>query len=261
MSEINSSNRPLPYTGIPSATKRVPLDVDRVAVESLEIALQSIYEFRKPNFPVQFHTILTSDDDDAAIGKIIEQQKRLPVPSFILRRTNMQLAADYLNTYVMQKYGYRIGITKDKHHVITVFPTKIIYSMSVTLATDNFDILDHWIKSLMAYCRNEIVLGHVELTDPVYRFQTRGKFTENYDCPPLTKTDNFSGFLHNVSLDLSTYICDLEYVPTIGSVTFDPIVIPDTPSWNAAVNKITKAGEHDPWKIFQPESIIPNYVL
>jgi hypothetical protein len=131
MSEINQTNRPLPYTGIPSATKRVPLDVDRVAVESLEVALQSIYEFRKPNFPVQFHTILTSDDDDAAIGKIIEQNKKFPVPAFILRRTNIQLAQDFLNNYVMLKYGYNIGITKDKHHVITVFPTKVTYSMSV----------------------------------------------------------------------------------------------------------------------------------
>jgi hypothetical protein len=231
MSEINQTNRPLPYTGIPSATKRVPLDVDRVAVESLEVALQSI---------------LTSDDDDAAIGKIIEQNKKFPVPAFILRRTNIQLAQDFLNNYVMLKYGYNIGITKDKHHVITVFPTKVTYSMSVTLATDNFDIVDHWIKALMAYCRNELVLGHVELDDPVYRFQTRGKFTENYDYPPLTKGDNFTGFMHNVSLDLSTYICDLEYVPTIGTIIFDPVITPDIDSYNKFVNPVTKAGQFDP---------------
>jgi hypothetical protein len=232
---------------IPSATKRVPLDIDTTAIESLEWNLVEIFNWRQPKAPVKFHTTLTQFDDDEATKHVQMQHKTSDVfPLFIIRRTNMQLAADYLNPYVTQKYGVTIGHSKDMHHAITVFPTKVIYSMNITLMTQDFNVMDHWIRVLMAYCRQEIILGEVVLGDPVYSFQTRVKFTENYDYPPLIKGDNFTGFTHNVSVDLSTYICDLEFVPTIGEIIFDPVVSGDATYRQNDKQFLLDAAQKDP---------------
>lgn len=209
-----------------SQTKRTPLYVDQQAVEMLEVILPQVFELRQYKTPVKFYTLISQLDDDSSIGELIKQNKVFQPPAFIIKRQTVTPAADYLNPYVAQKYGVRMGITKDRHHIITGFPAKVVYSMDIRLLTDDFYILDHWIRVLAMYCRQEMKLGDVTLDDPVYNFPIRGKFGDSYAYPEVSEHGSFKGYDFTTQLDMSTYIVDAEFVPTIGEVTFDPVVVP-----------------------------------
>jgi hypothetical protein len=208
-----------------SSTKRLRLDIDKEAIGGIGNALVKFYNLRTPATPVDTFTIQeTQKSDIDAIGEFFSQTNRLSLPAFIYRRRTVAPAADYLNSYILQHEGLRLGYTKDRLHVITIYPTKVVFSLEITLLTQDWDVLDHFIKVGMMYGKQELMLGDVELTDPVYKFPVRGKFADSFDYPEFsTQNDAFKGFALTTNLDLSTYICDLVYVPTVGQVTIQPV--------------------------------------
>ena len=213
---------------MPSITQRIRLDVDRRAIESLEQALPAIYNLRPPQNPVKFSTIVTTKSVESAIGEIMAQNTRLSLPLFVIRRQAISIApAEFFNNYAATTRGIKIGITEDRQHAIMLYPTSVKFAISITLLTDDFDVLDHFIKVLVMYCKNAVSFGDIVLDDMKYGFPVDGSFGENYDYPDFTKDvySAFSGFEFNTTLELSTYIADLLYIPTIGSVTVQPVVV------------------------------------
>lgn len=208
----------------PSRTKRIPMHIDVQAIEQLESIMPKIFNTRQYKTPVQFTTMLTAKDDDSVLGELVKQNKTIKLPIFIIRRGTITPVADWYNPYIVQKYGIQIGVTKDRQHAITIFPTKVVYNVNITLCTDDFDILDHWIRTLSMYFRLETQLGSVDLTDPAYKFWIWGKFGENYDYPDFGDHQGFNGYMFSTQMEMSSYIVDYENVPTIGQIQVDPVV-------------------------------------
>lgn len=240
-----------------SATKRVRLDVDLEAIKGLGDALVKFYNLREPAVPVKSFSVQETQKSDAdAIGEFIGQKNKISLPAIIYRRRTVSPAADYLNAYIVQRDGILIGYTKDRQHAITIHPTKVIFSLDITLLTNDWDILDHFIKVGMMYGKQELMLGSVELTDPVHNFAVRGKFADSFDYPEFsTQNDAFKGYALTTNLDLSTYICDMLYVPTIGSVTVQPVLtgIADFDAVTKTVTDANSVNKNELVKVFDPK--------
>jgi hypothetical protein len=211
-----------------SSTKRVRLDIDKMALANLGDMFTAFYNLRPTSGASRvdkFQALETQLNDAEALGEFFGQSNRLSLPAIVYRRNTVSQAAEYLNAYVSQRDGVVIGYTKDREHAITLHSVKVVFSLGVTLLTDNWDVLDHFIKTAMMYGKQELTLGHVELTDPKYKFTTRGKFADSFDYPELgAQSDAFQGYSLTTNLDLSTFVADLQYVPTLGSISIQPVV-------------------------------------
>lgn len=209
-------------------TKRVRLDVDKMALANLGDMLTAFYNLRPPPAAAKvdrFTAQETQKNDSDAIGEFFNQQNKLALPAIIYRRRTVSPAADFLNAFIAQRDGFVIGWTEDRQHAITLHVAKVVFSLDVTLLTDTWDVIDHFIKVAMMYGKQELTLGSVGLNNPVFTFDTRGKFADSFDYPELgPQYDAFEGFALTTNLDLSTFVADLEYVPTIGVVTIQPVV-------------------------------------
>jgi hypothetical protein len=242
----------------PSKTNRQSLNVDQQAIESLEAVMPEVFNLRQYSSPVKFTTLLTAKDDDSAMEDYKAQNKELTLPWFIIRRRSVAPAADYLNPFVAQKYGKKIGVTEDRQHAITIFPVKVVYQMEVSLYTDDYYILDHWIRSLAMYCRNEIMLGYVEMEDPKFNFEIKAKFGDNYDYPDFADHSSFRGFVYTTQFDMSTFLVDLEMIPTLAQIIFDPVVVEDQYYADVVKQLTENAGQSPDTEIQKEVSYVPS---
>lgn len=205
--------------------KRIRLDIETHAIEGMKQVLPTIYELRQPATPVKFSTYVTAKDDETVIGEVFGQQNKLQLPIFIIRRKSIAFAENGLNRTVMQREGYgrQRSLGGDIYRMNAV---DVNIGLDVTLLTDDFSVLDHFLKVLTFYGHDRMSFASVRCQQPEFDFPVSGKFQDTLDYPPFAKIGEvYNGWQCTIDLQLFTHIVDLMYVPIIRKVNVEMSVM------------------------------------